>query len=50
LVLFTWLERDVRSQNCQQLTLDAGIPRFAVQQFLLNHRLDITSDRFTLQL
>ncbi len=48
--LFNWLTDYARSQNCQQLTLDSGVQRFAAHRFYLNHRMEITSHHFTLKL
>jgi GNAT superfamily N-acetyltransferase len=48
--LFTWLEDYARSHNCQQLTLDSGVQRFAAHRFYLTRRMEITSHHFTLKL
>jgi GNAT superfamily N-acetyltransferase len=48
--LFTWLVDYARSQNCQQLTLDSGVQRFAAHRFYLAQRMNITSHHFTLEL
>jgi GNAT superfamily N-acetyltransferase len=48
--LFTWLVEYARSQNCQQLTLDSGVQRFAAHRFYLTQRMNITSHHFTLEL
>ena len=48
--LFNWLENYARIHNCQQLTLDSGVQRFAAHRFYLQHRMEITSHHFTLNL
>ncbi|MCY7336462.1 MAG: GNAT family N-acetyltransferase [Chamaesiphon sp.] len=48
--LFNWLVDYARAQNCQQLTLDSGVQRFAAHRFDLRHRMEITSHHFTLKL
>ncbi len=48
--LFNWLEHHARSHNCQQLTLDSGVQRFAAHRFYLTQRMNITSHHFTLEL
>jgi GNAT superfamily N-acetyltransferase len=48
--LFDWLTTYARSQDCQQLTLDSGVQRFAAHRFYLDRRMDITSHHFTLNL
>jgi GNAT superfamily N-acetyltransferase len=48
--LFNWLVDYARTQNCQQLTLDSGVQRFAAHRFYLRHRMEITSHHFTLKL
>ena len=48
--LFAWLVDYARSQNCQQLTLDSGVQRFAAHRFYLARRMNITSYHFTLEL
>ncbi|WP_310483931.1 GNAT family N-acetyltransferase [Chamaesiphon sp. VAR_48_metabat_403] len=49
-VLFNWLVDYARDRNCQQLTLDSGVQRFAAHRFYLTHRMEITSHHFTLKL
>jgi hypothetical protein len=39
-----------RSQNCQQLTIDSGVQRFAAHRFYLMQRMNITSHHSTLEL
>jgi GNAT superfamily N-acetyltransferase len=50
LKLFNWLVDYARIQNCQQLTLDSGVQRFAAHRFYLRHRMEISSHHFTLKL
>jgi GNAT superfamily N-acetyltransferase len=48
--LFNWLVDYARTENCQQLTLDSGVQRFAAHRFYLRQRMEITSHHFTLKL
>jgi GNAT superfamily N-acetyltransferase len=48
--LFNWLVDYARSQNCQQLTLDSGVQRFAAHRFYLRHRMKISSHHFSIEL
>jgi GNAT superfamily N-acetyltransferase len=48
--LFQWLVDYAQAQNCQQLTLDSGVQRFAAHRFYLQHRMEISSHHFTLKL
>jgi GNAT superfamily N-acetyltransferase len=48
--LFNWLIDYARTENCQQLTLDSGVQRFAAHRFYLHQRMEITSHHFTLKL
>jgi GNAT superfamily N-acetyltransferase len=48
--LFNWLLDYARSQECQQLTLDSGVQRFAAHRFYLRHRMNITSHHFSIEL
>jgi GNAT superfamily N-acetyltransferase len=48
--LFNWLVDYARTHNCQQLTLDSGVQRFAAHRFYLRQRMEITSHHFTLKL
>jgi GNAT superfamily N-acetyltransferase len=50
LKLFNWLVDYAHTQNCQQLTLDSGVQRFAAHRFYLRHRMEISSHHFTLKL
>ena len=48
--LFNWLINYARTENCQQLTLDSGVQRFAAHRFYLRQRMEITSHHFTIKL
>jgi GNAT superfamily N-acetyltransferase len=48
--LFNWLIDYARIENCQQLTLDSGVQRFAAHRFYLRQRMEITSHHFTIKL
>jgi GNAT superfamily N-acetyltransferase len=48
--LFNWLIDYARTENCQQLTLDSGVQRFAAHRFYLRQRMEITSHHFTIKL
>jgi GNAT superfamily N-acetyltransferase len=48
--LFNWLVDYARRENCEQLTLDSGVQRFAANRFYLRHRMEISSHHFTLKL
>jgi GNAT superfamily N-acetyltransferase len=48
--LFDWLIDYARTENCQQLTLDSGVQRFAAHRFYLRQRMEITSHHFTIKL
>jgi GNAT superfamily N-acetyltransferase len=48
--LFDWLIDYARAENCQQLTLDSGVQRFAAHRFYLRRRMEITSHHFTIKL
>ncbi len=48
--LFNWLIDYARTENCQQLTLDSGVQRFAAHRFYLRQRMEITSHHFTIEL
>ncbi|WP_310422506.1 GNAT family N-acetyltransferase [Chamaesiphon sp. VAR_48_metabat_135_sub] len=50
LKLFNWLVDYAHNQNCQQLTLDSGVQKFAAHRFYLRHRMEISSHHFTLKL
>ena len=46
--IFNWLIDYARTENCQQLTLDSGVQRFAAHRFYLRQRMEITSHHFTI--
>jgi GNAT superfamily N-acetyltransferase len=48
--IFNWLLDYARTENCQQLTLDSGVQRFAAHRFYLRQRMEITSHHFTIKL
>ncbi|WP_310489698.1 GNAT family N-acetyltransferase [Chamaesiphon sp. VAR_69_metabat_338] len=48
--LFNWLVNYARSQDCQQLTLDSGVQRFAAHRFYLRYRMQISSHHFSIEL
>jgi GNAT superfamily N-acetyltransferase len=48
--LFNWLVNYATDRDCQQLTLDSGVQRFAAHRFYLQHQMAITSHHFTLNL
>jgi GNAT superfamily N-acetyltransferase len=48
--LFAWLVDHAHSHDCQQLTLDSGVQRFAAHRFYLTQRMKISSHHFTLAL
>jgi GNAT superfamily N-acetyltransferase len=48
--LFNWLVDYARAQDCQQLTLDSGVQRFAAHRFYLRHRMKISSHHFSIEL
>jgi GNAT superfamily N-acetyltransferase len=48
--LFNWLINYAQTENCQQLTLDSGVQRFAAHRFYLRQRMEITSHHFTIKL
>jgi GNAT superfamily N-acetyltransferase len=47
--LFNWLVDYARDRDCQQLTLDSGVQRFAAHRFYLRHRMNITSHHFSIE-
>ncbi len=49
-ILFDWLIDHAQTKNCQQLTLDSGVQRFAAHRFYLRQRMNITSHHFTIEL
>ena len=48
--LFDWLVEHARENECEHLTLDSGVQRFAAHRFYLNRGMDITSHHFQLKL
>jgi GNAT superfamily N-acetyltransferase len=48
--LFDWLVDHAKSHNCEVLTLDSGVQRFAAHRFYLSRRMDILSHHFVLKL
>ena len=48
--LFDWLVEHAREQDCEHLTLDSGVQRFAAHRFYLKRGMDITSHHFDLKL
>ncbi len=44
--LFHWLIGYAKAHNCQQLSLDSGVQRFAAHRFYLRQRMEITSHHF----
>lgn len=48
--LFHWLIDYAKAYDCQQLSLDSGVQRFAAHRFYLRQRMDITSHHFARKL
>ena len=48
--LFDWLIEYGKEHECEHLTLDSGVQRFAAHRFYLNRGMDITSHHFHLKL
>ena len=48
--LFDWLVEHAKEQECEYLTLDSGVQRFAAHRFYLKRGMDITSHHFQLKL
>lgn len=48
--LFHWLVAYARAHDCQQVSLDSGVQRFAAHRFYLRQRMEITSHHFVLKL
>lgn len=48
--LFDWLVAHAKEQDCEHLTLDSGVQRFAAHRFYLTRGMDITSHHFDLKL
>ena len=48
--LFQWLIEYARNHDCEHLSLDSGVQRFAAHRFYLMERMNITSHHFGIQL
>ncbi|MEH2422227.1 MAG: GNAT family N-acetyltransferase [Nostoc sp.] len=48
--LFQWLIQYAKDHNCEHLSLDSGVQRFAAHRFYLMQRLNITSHHFSIKL
>ncbi|MEH2253135.1 GNAT family N-acetyltransferase [Nostoc sp.] len=48
--LFQWLIQYAKNHNCEHLSLDSGVQRFAAHRFYLMQRLNITSHHFSIEL
>ncbi|KYC38982.1 GCN5 family acetyltransferase [Scytonema hofmannii PCC 7110] len=48
--LFQWLIQYAQNHQCQHLSLDSGVQRFAAHRFYLMQRLSITSHHFSMEL
>lgn len=48
--LFEWLIDHARENDCDYVTLDSGVQRFAAHRFYLKRGMDITSHHFQLKL
>jgi GNAT superfamily N-acetyltransferase len=48
--LFDWLVEYAKANDCEYLTLDSGVQRFAAHRFYLNRGMEITSHHFDLKL
>ncbi|XGW00206.1 MAG: GNAT family N-acetyltransferase [Leptolyngbya sp. BL-A-14] len=48
--LFRWLVDYAKAHDCQQLSLDSGVQRFAAHRFYFRQRMEITSHHFVLKL
>ncbi|MEH2003693.1 GNAT family N-acetyltransferase [Nostoc sp.] len=48
--LFQWLIEYARNHDCEHLSLDSGVQRFAAHRFYLMQRMNITSHHFSIQL
>jgi GNAT superfamily N-acetyltransferase len=48
--MFDWLVAHAKKNNCEVLTLDSGVQRFAAHRFYLSHRMDISCHHFSLKL
>lgn len=48
--LFQWLIEYARNHDCEHLSLDSGVQRFAAHRFYLMQRMSITSHHFSIEL
>ncbi|MEH2317158.1 GNAT family N-acetyltransferase [Nostoc sp.] len=48
--LFQWLIEYARNHQCEHLSLDSGVQRFAAHRFYLMQRMNITSHHFSIKL
>ncbi len=48
--LFQWLIEYARNHDCEHLSLDSGVQRFAAHRFYLMQRMSITSHHFSIKL
>ncbi|MEH1965688.1 GNAT family N-acetyltransferase [Nostoc sp.] len=48
--LFQWLIEYAKNHNCEHLSLDSGVQRFAAHRFYLMQRMSITSHHFSMEL
>ncbi|WP_292771746.1 GNAT family N-acetyltransferase [Nostoc sp. NOS(2021)] len=48
--LFQWLIEYARNHECEHLSLDSGVQRFAAHRFYLMQRMSITSHHFSIEL
>lgn len=48
--LFQWLIEYARNHDCEHLSLDSGVQRFAAHRFYLMQRMNITSHHFSIEL
>ena len=48
--IFDWMVDYAKANDCEHLTLDSGVQRFAAHRFYLNHGMDITAHHFQLKL
>ncbi|MCC5647748.1 GNAT family N-acetyltransferase [Nostoc sp. CHAB 5824] len=48
--LFQWLIKYAKNHECEHLSLDSGVQRFAAHRFYLMQRMSITSHHFSIKL
>ncbi|MEH2237240.1 GNAT family N-acetyltransferase [Nostoc sp.] len=48
--LFQWLIEYAKNHQCEHLSLDSGVQRFAAHRFYLMQRMSITSHHFSMEL